>query len=65
MSRNRQRIEIPPDPRADKKLRRLAEELGFCSVNLMVRHLCNELSYCRPRQYFKAVSAFYETCRRR
>ena len=59
------RIELPPDRRADPKLRRLAEDLGFNSVNLMLRHLANELSYCKPRRYFKAVSCFYEVSRRR
>lgn len=59
------RIEIPPDARADKRLKKLADELGFNSVNLMLRHLANELSYCKPRQYFKAVSQFYEVSRRR
>ena len=28
------RIELPPDPRADKKLRKLADDLGFNSANL-------------------------------
>jgi hypothetical protein len=59
------RIELPPDPRADKKLRKLADDLGFNSANLLLRHLANELSYCKPRRYFKAVSAFYEVSRRR
>lgn len=65
MNRARNRIELPPDPRADRKLDRLAEALGFCSKNLLLRHLANEVSYCRPRKYFKAVSAFYESCRHR
>lgn len=58
-------LKIAGDRRADLKLDRLAESLGFTTKNVMLRFLANELSACEPRSFFKAVGQFHHYTRRR
>ena len=58
-------LKLQADKRADLKLDRLAESLGFTTKNAMLRHLANELSHCKPRFYFKAVGQFAAQCERK
>ena len=58
-------LKLQADRRADLKLDRLAESLGFTTKNAMLRHLANELSLCKPRHYWKAVGSFAAQCERK
>ena len=58
-------VELPPSPRADLKIHRLAQELGFATGNILLGHLRNELAHCQSKHYWKAVSQFYAYCHKK
>jgi hypothetical protein len=58
-------IKIAADRRADLSLDKLATELGFTTKNVLLRVIANELAYCPPRFFFKAVGQLSQYCQRR